>query len=171
MSRYLSLEKFTELTIMPSTDVSELEALDSGWIQRRIDRVGAWLDARLAKRYAVPFGGDPAGSEQVRANVPLIVEDWVAYLVTLEAYAKRGFNPSSEMDEEAIVQPAKTAKAEIAEAANSETGLFELPLASTTSETGVSRGDPLGYTEASPYVWTDVQVDAAADEDASGVGT
>lgn len=170
MSRYLSLERFTELTVMPSPDVAQLEALEGGWIQRRLDRHGARFEARLGKRYAVPFGDAPT-PDGVRTNVPLIIEDWLTSLVTLDAYAKRGFNPSSEMDKAAIVDPAARAEKEITEAADSEKGLFELPLRSTSTTEGVSRGGPLGYTETSPYVGTDVQHDRGREEDAAGVGS
>lgn len=170
MSRYLSLERFTELTVMPSPDVAQLEALEGGWIQRRLDRHGARIEARLGKRYAVPFGGAPS-SDGVRTNVPLVLEDWLTALVTLDAYAKRGFNPSSEMDKAAIVDPAARAEKEITEAADSEKGLFELPLVSTTTAEGVTRGGPLGYTETSPYVSTDQQLERGRAEDALGVGT
>jgi hypothetical protein len=171
VSRYLSLERFTELTIMPSPDVSALEALESGWIQRQIDRVGAAINARLIKRYAVPFGDDPAGGAAVRANCPLIIEDWIVAIVTLRAYGKRGFNPSSEMDQIAIVQPAKDAEAQIAEAAKSDSGLFELPLRSTSTDGGVTKTGVLSYTERSPYVFTDEQQETGREEDRNGEGT
>lgn len=171
MARYLDTPRFRELSIMPSSDVDQIEALESEWIQRRLDRAGDFLDVRLAKRYAVPFGDDPSPPATVRANVPGTVEDWIVGIVTLEAYSKRGFNPSSASDEAAIVMPATRAREEILEAANSETGLFELPMRSTATSSGVSRGGPLGYSETSPYVWTDRQVEDGAAEDAAGIGT
>lgn len=170
MSRYMNLERFTELTVMPSPDVAALEALEADWIQRQIDRVGSALNARLIKRYDVPFGED-GGSGQPRTNVPGIVEDWIVAIVTLRAYGKRGFNPSSAMDEVTIVKPATDAEAQILEAANSETGLFELPLKATDTEGGVSKAGPLAYTETSPYVHLDVQARDGRAEDSAGEGT
>jgi len=166
--------RFRELTVMPAPDVDQIEALNSGWIQRQIDRLGGTLDARLAKRYAVPFGGDPTANGE-RSDVPLIIEDWLTALVTIRAYAKRGFNPSSgdTWFEETVAQPARDAAAQIAEAANSETALFELPLLESTAPDGsaLTRAGPLAYTERSPYVWQDVERDAALEEDSNGEGT
>ncbi len=53
------------------------------------------------------------------------------------------------------------------EAADSAEGLFELPLRADLETSGVSKGGPLGYTEASPYRWTDRQADDGRNEDES----
>lgn len=164
---YLDLNRFKELTIMPGTDVDALEALEAGWILRQVERVGSAINARLVKRYAVPFGADGTP----RTDVPGIIEDWIVAIVTLRAYAKRGFNPSDAMADVAIVQPAAEAEAAIKEAANSETGLFELPLLDSDVVGGVTKTGPLAYTETSPFVWTDVQSEAGYAEDAARSGT
>lgn len=173
--RYMTKARFVELTIMPAADVDFIESLESGWCQKQIDRIGAWINVRLAKRYAVPFGADPISPATERSDVPEILEEWIAALMTLRAYAKRGFNPSSSDDwfNEAVLQPAKDAKAEVLEAADSEKGLFDLPLKASSAPdgTGVTRGGPLGYSEAGPYAWTDVQLETARNEDANGRGT
>lgn len=171
MSRYMLTERFRDLTIMPAPDVDALEALEGGWLQRRIDRWGARIDAKLRKRYAVPFGAEPVAPIDVRVDVPLAIEDWVVALVTLDAYQKRGFNPSSEMDSVSILTPATTAQKEIDEAANSETGLFELPMRASSDAGGVTKGGVLSYTEASPFVWTDVQAQAGREEDRAREGS
>lgn len=174
MARYMLTSRFAELSIMPSPDVDAIEALESGWTQRQIDRVGAALDARLAKRYAVPFGGEPSpGQSPLRSDVPEVIEDWITSIVTARAYAKRGVNPSSGdlWFTEMVIGPAKQAAAEILEAANSETGLFDLPLLASVAPAGnATRGGPLAYTERSPYVWTDVERDAGRDDDERGEG-
>jgi hypothetical protein len=171
MSRYLHLQRFKDLTVMPAADVDTLEALETGWIQRRIDFYGVRLiNARLTKRYAVPFGGEPGG-DGVRTDVPLVVEGWLVDLVTRDAYFKRGFNPSSAMDEAAIIDPAKRAELDVLEAANAETGLYELPLRASSTAGGVSKGGPLGYTETSPYVGFDLQRSSGREEDGTGAGT
>lgn len=173
MARYMMTERFSELSIMPSPDVDAIEALESGWIQRQIDRVGAVIDARLAKRYAVPFGGPPAPAASVRSDVPEILEDWITAIVTARAYAKRGVNPSSGdlWFAEMVITPAREAALAVAEAANSETGLFDLPLLASVAPAGnATRGGPLAYTERSPYVHTDVQQAAGRDDDERGEG-
>lgn len=159
MAAYLDVERFKKLTLMPPGDVSALEATDADFLPARLEARSSWLDARLAKRYAVPFdANDP----------PAVVVDWIVALVTLEAYLRRGFSPTSEQDA-LIVEAAKTAREEIKEAADAKEGLFELPLRQAdTGTTAVTRGDVLSYTEASPYTWTDVELEAAREEDATG---
>jgi len=49
------------------------------------------------------------------------------------------------------------AVAELKEAADSKDGLFDLPLRADTTATGVSKGGPRGYSEASPYTNLDRQ--------------
>src|SRR5678815_2357238 len=131
MARYMLTARFKELSVMPSPDIDLIESLESGWVQAQIDRVGAALDARFAKRYAVPFGSEPAvGYTPLRSDVPQVIEDWIASIVTARAYAKRGVNPSSGelWFVEMVIEPMKAAQAAILEAANSDTGLFDLPL-------------------------------------------
>lgn len=159
MAAYLTLEEFTALTVMPAENLSALEAVAPDWIAAQLERVSRYLDARLAKRYGVPFG-DPA---------PATVQGWVEAIVTVRCYLKRGVDPTDAQWLE-VKAAGDTAVAEIKEAANSDEGLFELPLREGEG-TAVSRGGPFGYSEASPYVWTDVQADAGHDEDAAGSGS
>jgi guanyl-specific ribonuclease Sa len=88
-----------------------------------------------------------------------MAKSWLATLVTPLVYRKRGIDPT---DEQIVAADAaaQTARDEIKEAADSETGLFELPLRADTSASGVDRGGPFGYAEASPYTWLDVQREA-----------
>ena len=49
---------------------------------------------------------------------------------------------------------------ELKEAADAEKGLFELPLRATdTTGSAINAGGPMGYSEQSPYTWTDRQYD------------
>lgn len=158
---------------MPGDDIDLIESQESGWVQAQIDRIGAMLDSRLAKRYAVPFGGDPSLTGE-RSDVPYILEEWITAILTARMYAKRGVNPSSGelWFTEMVIEPMKLAAAQITEAANSETGLFDLPLKESLAPSGgATRGGPKMYTESGPYTWTDVQVDTAREEDESGSGT
>lgn len=170
---YLDVAGFKERTIMPEGDVVTLEKSRLGYLTKRLAHWEAWIDARLTKRYAVPFGTPPVSPSTLRTDVPEIVLLWLTSLVTLDAYSGRGFNPSSEADQISIVTPATTAMAEVKEAAESAVGLFELPLRQSdgTGSSGVSKTGPLAYTENSPYVGFDAQFDAAQTEDASGSGT
>jgi hypothetical protein len=82
--------------------------------------------------------------------------------VTPHAYLKRGCNPSDAQLVE-LFKDAEKAEAEIKEAADSETGLFDLPLQSGAS--AISKGGPLSYSETSPYVWSTLQRDTGRGED------
>ncbi len=95
---------------------------------------------------------------------PVAVQGWLARLVTLRVYYKRGIDPT-DAQWDAVRQDATDAMSELKEAADSHEGLFELPLKANDDTTAITRGDPLAYTEASPYKWADEQRDTARDED------
>lgn len=152
---YLDVAGFGLRSIMPSEMIQRLESKSPGWLLQRLNSKSAWINAKLWKRYAVPFAS-PA---------PEIVLDWLAALVTPECYAKIGFNPSSEQDKSSIIEPADTARDEIDEAADAQNGKFELPLRSDSNAPGISRGGPMVYSEASPYVAFDRQAATGRAED------
>lgn len=158
---YLDVDGFRLRSIMPDDSITRLENKSPGWLQTALNAKSAWIDAKLSKRYLVPF----------TAPVPDIVIGWLAALVTPDAYARLGFNPSSDQDKSSIIDPADQARDEIDEAADSREGKFELPLLQGSSQGGISKGGPLGYSETSPYVWADVQVRGAGPEDGNGYGT
>lgn len=145
---------------MPAEFVDAIEAVRPGWTLMQLEMASRWVDARLAKRYAVPF----------TAPTPEVVLAWVTRLVTYEAWQRRGYDPADESMAQAA-KDAESAKLDVKEAAESVDGLFELPLRADSSTTGVSRGFPRSYSERSPYVWTTLQGDAGHDEDFNGVGS
>ena len=150
MTAALTLAEFKARTVMPTADVNELEAQTPGFWATQIVAAQAWIDARLKKRYAVPFA----------APAPEIYLGWITTLVTYTGYQRRGWNPSS-AENQLIVDAVKAAKEEIKEASDSNEGLFELPLRQSDPTTsGVVSGGPLGYAEQSPWDWTDRQVEA-----------
>ena len=59
-----------------------------------------------------------------------------------------------------ILAEAERAREQMKEAADSEIGLYDLPLLNDVTTDGISKGGPLGYSEQSPYSWTDEQADA-----------
>lgn len=150
---YLTVEEFKLDTVMPDGDVVDLEAQNPGWLARQLEKISAEIDAKLRKRYAAPFS----------APYPLKVVGWLEAIVTLRAYQRRGFNPSA-MQDQTILEAEKRAWAEIEQAADAEKGLFELPVTQGATATGVVRGGPLGYSEVSPYTWTDRQWEAILGE-------
>lgn len=146
MAAYLTPLQWRTRTVMPSGDCDALDIGEPGFIESSISMHQNLINDQLRKRYDVPF-----------AEPNETVLGWLTALVTLHAYEKRGFNPSSEQDQR-IIARAEKAEAQIKEAADSVTGLFDLPLkASETASSGVTQGGPFGYSEASPYDWTDRQ--------------
>jgi len=160
VSSYLTLAEFRALSLMPGGDIDALELVAAGWILGQLTAGSAAIDARLSKRYEAPFA----------APYPVAVTDWLARLVTVRAYLKRGVDANDSQFAE-IKADEVAARAEIKEAADAKDGLYELPLRSDTTSGGAVRGLPLVYTEAGPYSWMDVQVDAARDEDSNRGGT
>jgi hypothetical protein len=158
---YIGLTAFRAATLMPGVVVDELEAKAPGWIDGELTRVSRGIDSRLAKRYDVPFD---------TTNPPEAVVRWLVAIVTVRAYVKQGVNPD---DPQFILykEDRDAAVAEVAEAADSDTGKFELPQRSTESATAIARGGPYGYSETSPYVAFDLQADTGMDEDANRSGS
>jgi hypothetical protein len=150
---YLTHAEFKARTLMKPADVDALEVKRPGHVALLLEDETAWIDARLRKRYAAPFA----------APVQPVVRRWLTQLVTLKALLAWGFHPESPQDA-LIEKQHDLATAEIKEAADAETGLFDLPLRADTTATGISKGGPLAYSEASPYTWMDRQREAVADE-------
>ena len=150
---YLDLNGFKARTLMPAAEVDSIESFAAGWILQQLTDGSAYLDTRLAKRYEAPF----------TSPYPIAILKWLTQLVTVRVYFKRGVNPSDEQF--ALVQKdAETAEAEIKEAADSDAGLFDLPLRSDTNASGIVKGGPFSYSEQSPWTWTDVQLEAVGNE-------
>jgi len=154
---YLDVNGFKLRTSMPPDDVDALEAKAQGFLLSRLVVGTSKINARLAKRYATPF----------TVPVPEIVLGWLTNIVTVEAYRKRGINPSDEQNEQ-IETDRLEALAELKEAADSENGLFDLPLREDLTASGISRGGPLVYSESSPYTWTREQARTGREEDSNG---
>lgn len=106
------------------------------------------MNARLRKRYIAPFA----------SPYPRVVTKWLGRIVTPLLYLKRGVDASDEQYVEAV-RLATKADEEIQQAADAVEGLFELPLRQDQQTAGVTRGTPLGYSEATPYDWTDRQAE------------
>lgn len=143
---YLTFEAFRARTLMPSDDVNALEDLEPGWILGQLVEGTSRINARLRKRYAVPFA----------QPYPEAVLSWLTRLVTFRCYLKRGVNPSDEQAAD-MKQDAIDAALELKEAADAKEGLFDLPFRDDADATAISKGGCLVYAEASPWTWTDRQ--------------
>ena len=159
MAAYLDNAGFKTRTIMPGGDVDLLNSSSdsTGFIAARLVLRQSEIDSRLRKRYAVPFA----------LPAPEIVCGWLAAFVTLDAYLKRGVNPQ-DPTLDLVKADYERAEKQLAEAADSVTGLFDLPLREDAQTSGVTQGGPFGYSEQSPYTWADLQRQAASQEDGNG---
>jgi hypothetical protein len=100
--------------------------------------------------------------------VPEVILRWLNALVTLDLYRRRGFNPQDSAGE-MIVEAATQARAEVKEAADSESGLIDLPV-SEDLDSAVTTGGPLGFSSGSPYAWQDCQAARGRAQDAVQAG-
>ena len=157
---YLDKDTFANLTVMPPEYVDALESVYPGWLDAQLEAESSWMDALLRKRYGVPF----------QEPVPPVIRLWLARIVTLSAYIKRGVDATDEQYQD-VRTAALDAKKELQEAANGNTGLFDLPLRADTTKSGVVRAGPFGYSEQSPYVWGSGQRRIGREEDRNGGGT
>lgn len=157
---YLTVERFVVLTAMPGVQVDRLETMAPGWLASKLTARSRWIDARLAKRYATPFV----------APVPEVVEDWLARIVTLQAYLRHGVDQLDEQFQE-IKADAAAAIDEIKEASEAANGLFDLPLRADAPGSAITKGAPYIYSEKSPTVWTRMQRARGREERLAGRGT
>lgn len=157
---YLTTSEFKTRSLIPSGYVDDIESVDSGWTLIQLEEASAWIDSRLRKRYAAPFA----------SPYPVAVLSWLTKLVTVRCYLKRGVEATDEQFV-SIQQDAMDAKAEIKEAADSNVGLFDLPLRSDTTATGIDRSGPFSYSEQSPYVGFSRQARTGRTEDGNGSGS
>ena len=159
MPAYLTVAEFTTLSLMPSEFVATIETRYPGFIDAQLLTVSDWIDARLRKRYLVPFV----------APYPVAARGWLARMVTPRVWHKRGIDPT-DAQWPMIQKDAEDAVTEITEAANSDTGLFDLPLLPGLQGSAISQGNTRAYSEQSPYSSMDVQGQAGHQEDQYGRG-
>jgi len=152
---YLDVTAFRALTLAPASYVDAIEVAHAGWLLGRLTHWSDRIDARLRKRYAVPFAASPL--------TPPIITGWLEALVTFELYAKRGVDATDSQIVE-MRQRFDATLAELKEAADSRDGLLELPLRSDNPTSAVTKAGPQGYSEASPYDWISNQLQDIADQ-------
>lgn len=151
---YVDVDYVKAVGSMPAADIDALEALYPGTFDTVATAVSRLFDGSLCKRYSAPFS----------TPFPEALKWNVAQVVVATLWQKRGYNPGSAQDE--IIQQNKAdALAWLKEAANAKDGLVELPLREDTTAEGVSKPGPLGYSEVSPYAWTDIQREDGRAED------
>jgi len=157
---YLDLDEYKKYSVLPSVDIDDMETMQAGWIARKLRAISRSVDARLRKRYAVPF----------ESPYPDAVCDWVARIMDPQLLKKRGVDATDEQFI-SIADDAKLAIEEIKEASDAEAGLFDLPAVDTADGSAITKGEPLGYSETSPYVWMDIEEETGRQEDLDEIGT
>lgn len=137
--------------VLIPTDVDRVEARFAGITAARLATVHARLNSRLMKRYRLPFV----------APYPECLVWYEAVVTSYELLADvRGLNPESGQGER-IQQAYQEAQEWLKAAADSEHGNVELRASEAPlGASAVNAGGPFGYSEASPYSWSDVQAEA-----------
>lgn len=160
---YLTLAQFRTRTCLASVDIDAVEADVSGFTDARLIANSARIDARLRKRYKVPFAntvGDPA---------PEVVCEWLQRMASVDVLMKRGADPNDPTVKR-VIDAAEKAEAELKEASDAADGLFDLPMRDDEDESDITKGGPLFYTERSPYVAFDTQRRVGLVEDETSRG-
>jgi hypothetical protein len=157
---YLTQAQFQLYTLIPTEFIARVDQQYPGFIDGQLELQSAFIDSRLRKRYDAPF----------KAPYPLVLQSWLARLVTMSVWLRRGFSPTDE-DARVYQDQYNQTLTEIKEAADSENGWFDIPLRQDTRATGVINASPHVYSEAGPYVWTSLQRRRGREEDENGGGT
>jgi hypothetical protein len=166
VAAYLTVTEFKLRTIVPPTWVNDLETEQPGWLDAQLKQWSRWIDSRLRKRYAVPF--DLTISSETASEC---VKNWLARLVTPVFLHRRGFRAADDETVKRVGEDEVETRAEIKEASDSVTGLFDLPLAGSSGKSAISKGGPHSYSEQSPYVWMDGQAETGSNEDMNRRGS
>ena len=159
---YLSPAQYKLRSVLNLSRIEAIEIAAPGWLEQELSAWSKRMDVMLAKRYAVPFDS-PDGP-------PEVVQQWLQRIVDVRCMLKAGVDQQDEQFQE-IKEDSREARDEIKQAAESEHGLFELPLKAGSATTAISRGNTFVYSESSPYAWTDVQADRGRSEDQNGGGS
>lgn len=81
--------------------------------------------------------------------IPEAVLNWIIKLTDYDVYRRRGIDPNDPLML-MVTNDRNDALKELSEAANSKDGLFDLPV-NDDSDSAVTTGGPLAYTDPSPY--------------------
>lgn len=167
-----SLEIAIQVTGYSAPAVNFTWSLDGG-LTTTAGSVSAPGNFALARTGIVAsFGPGPYATDNVytaSTPVPEIVLGWLVAVLDVDLWHKRGVNPQDPSIAEGIAERDRVLE-ELAEAANSETALFDLPTNDVQGDSAIAHAGPLFYTEASPFVGADLQERAGRAEDSRGCG-
>lgn len=143
MPSYLALATYRQRTTVDGSlvDLCVNKGKDVGWW---LDAASAEINMRLAKRYAVDFG-DPG-------PVPDAIIKWLIRLVNVDVWECTGGLPEGRVDGWAD-EARKQVYVELEKAADSEKGLFELPLRNTDllGNSAINQGGPYVRSYLTPH--------------------
>lgn len=163
---YLTYDEFKARARLPPEYIDGVSACSRDFVTLTLELESAYIDGRLFKRYAVPF--DP------NLPAPLCVQRWLVDLVSLQVWLRRGMD-ATQMDADLYAKAAEQARLDLKEAADSDTGLWDLPLrVDTTTEntvSGIKKPKLRSYSETSPFVGQRIQRTRGREEDRNGRGT
>jgi hypothetical protein len=112
---------------------------------------------------------DTSNVYRADSPVPGEVLSWLTILVTPDVLVRHGYS-YTDPSMVNFMADRKQAMDELKEAADSNTGLWDLPIVNEDSGSGISTGGPFWYTEASPYVASDELGRQGRADDARGFG-
>lgn len=119
--------------------------------------VGTGLALNMQPNAAVIPTWSTDNAYRAATPVPEKILWWMQTLITSVMYKARGRNTADPYQED-LERDVTLALAELSEAANEDTGLLDIP-ANEDAGSAISTGGPLAFSDASPYAWTDRQLE------------
>jgi hypothetical protein len=104
-----------------------------------------------------PATYDPSNVYTAQTPVPDVMIRWIVDMTTPRVFERRGVHATNDETVKQMWVREATAIKEVNDAANSETGLFDLPLNVDVGGSGITQGSPLVAGQTSPYRWQDEQ--------------
>jgi Protein of unknown function (DUF1320) len=146
--QYLTREQFLSRTIMPKSYIYDIESEQRDFTDLRLVAGSAKIDGMLRKRYLTPFYATPLTNPPV-VDAPEVVRDWLCDIANMDMWVRHAPAPTDE-GFQFFLSRYNAAIAQILNAANAETGLWDLPLNSTDAATGIT-GGVISGSWSSPY--------------------
>ena len=118
----------------------------------------------LTAQFAGNVGNySPDNVYRTETPVPEVILMWLVTVVTIDLWMKRGTNPADPAITMQVDEKTR-ALARLKEAADGKDGLLDIPI-SEDLDSAVTTGGVESSSQASPYVWTDIEENLARRED------
>jgi hypothetical protein len=165
-----SYEVQIQVTTPGALGVAVVQWTSDGGITWTVNVVTAPTVALGATGITAQFSAGTYSADNVYAAdtpVPRIVLRWLVVMTTWDTYDRRGVGGSQDPKVARAEKAYDEAKAECKEAADSVDGLFDLPT-SEDADSAQTTGDPLHYTQHSPYTSARIERELGSIEDSVG---